>query len=123
LLVHLTGGVIGLEMGSVWRRLGTQVTVVEFLDAITPGIDKETVKNFTKILKKQGMKFKLSTKVRLLLVGVFCWCLLVLVVCVMDGKGVCVQILKKQGMKFNRFTYKLIVFNSQSPILHLPFLA
>jgi pyruvate/2-oxoglutarate dehydrogenase complex dihydrolipoamide dehydrogenase (E3) component len=57
--------VIGLEMGSVWRRLGTQVTVVEFADSITPGIDKETVKNFHKIMKKQGMKFKMSTKVRI----------------------------------------------------------
>lgn len=57
------GGVIGLEMGSVWRRLGTEVTVIEFLDSITPSIDKEVSTNFMKILKKQGMKFKLSTKV------------------------------------------------------------
>lgn len=57
------GGVIGLEMGSVWRRLGTEVTVIEFLDTITPSMDKETSNNFLKILKKQGMKFKLSTKV------------------------------------------------------------
>ena len=62
-LVVVGGGVIGLEMGSVWRRLGTEVTVVEFLDSITPGIDKETANNFLKILKKQGMKFLLSTKV------------------------------------------------------------
>lgn len=62
-LVVVGGGVIGLEMGSVWRRLGTEVTVVEFLDSITPGIDKETSTNFLKILKKQGMKFLLSTKV------------------------------------------------------------
>lgn len=62
-LVVVGGGVIGLEMGSVWRRLGTKVTVVEFLDSITPGIDKETANNFLKILKKQGMEFKLGTKV------------------------------------------------------------
>lgn len=62
-MVVVGGGVIGLEMGSVWRRLGTEVTVVEFLDSITPGIDKEVSSNFLKILKKQGMKFMLSTKV------------------------------------------------------------
>lgn len=57
------GGVIGLEMGSVWRRMGTEVTVIEFLDGITPSIDKEISASFLKILKKQGMKFRLSTKV------------------------------------------------------------
>lgn len=62
-MVVIGGGVIGLEMGSVWRRLGTEVTVVEFLDTITPSVDKETAANFQKILKKQGMKFMLSTKV------------------------------------------------------------
>lgn len=62
-MVVIGGGVIGLEMGSVWRRLGTEVTVVEFLDTITPSIDKEISQNFLKILKKQGMKFMLSTKV------------------------------------------------------------
>lgn len=62
-LVVVGGGVIGLEMGSVWRRLGTEVTVVEFLDTITPSMDKETTSNFLKILKKQGMKFNLGTKV------------------------------------------------------------
>jgi dihydrolipoamide dehydrogenase len=62
-LVVIGGGVIGLEMGSVWNRLGTQVTVVEFLDSITPGIDKEVTSSFLKILKKQGMNFMLSTKV------------------------------------------------------------
>ncbi len=62
-LVVIGGGVIGLEMGSVWRRLGTEVTVVEYLDSITPGIDKETAGKFLNILKKQGMKFNLSTKV------------------------------------------------------------
>ena len=57
------GGVIGLEMGSVWSRIGTEVTVIEFLDTITPSVDKEISSNFMKILKKQGIKFKLSTKV------------------------------------------------------------
>lgn len=62
-MVVVGGGVIGLEMGSVWRRLGAEVTVVEFLDTITPGMDKEITQAFLKILKKQGIKFLLSTKV------------------------------------------------------------
>jgi dihydrolipoamide dehydrogenase len=62
-LVVVGGGVIGLEMGSVWRRLGTEVTVVEFLDSIIPTTDKEISTNFQKILKKQGFKFQMSTKV------------------------------------------------------------
>lgn len=62
-MIVVGGGVIGLEMGSVWSRLGTDVTVVEFLDTITPSIDKEISSNFQKILKKQGIKFMLSTKV------------------------------------------------------------
>ncbi len=62
-LAVIGGGVIGLEMGSVWRRLGTEVTVIEFLDTITPSMDKEISSNFLKILKKQGMKFNLGTKV------------------------------------------------------------
>lgn len=62
-LVVVGGGVIGLELGSVWRRLGAEVTVVEFLDRILPGMDGEVSKNFMRILKKQGMNFKLSTKV------------------------------------------------------------
>jgi dihydrolipoamide dehydrogenase len=62
-LVVIGGGVIGLEMGSVYSRLGSEVTVVEFLDRITPGIDTDVSKEFQKILKKQGFKFMLSTKV------------------------------------------------------------
>jgi len=62
-MVVIGGGVIGLEMGSVWRRLGTEVTVVEFLDRIIPGTDGEVAKKFLTMLKKQGMKFKLGTKV------------------------------------------------------------
>jgi dihydrolipoamide dehydrogenase len=62
-LVVIGGGVIGLELGSVWRRLGAEVTVVEFLDRLVPGMDAEIGKNFERILGKQGMKFRLKTKV------------------------------------------------------------
>ena len=62
-LVVIGGGVIGLEMGSVWSRLGAKVTVVEFLDRIVPTMDQEIGKTFQRVLKKQGMTFKLSTKV------------------------------------------------------------
>lgn len=62
-MVVIGGGVIGLEMGSVWSRLGSEVTVVEFMDSIAGAMDKETSTAFQKILKKQGMKFMLSTKV------------------------------------------------------------
>ncbi|HLW28326.1 MAG TPA: dihydrolipoyl dehydrogenase [Kiloniellales bacterium] len=62
-LVVVGGGYIGLEMGSVWQRAGAEVTVVEFLDRIVPGMDGEIAKTFQRVLKKQGMKFKLSTKV------------------------------------------------------------
>ncbi|MEQ1866037.1 MAG: dihydrolipoyl dehydrogenase [Micropepsaceae bacterium] len=62
-LLVIGGGYIGLEMGSVWRRLGSQVTVVEYLDRITPGLDGEIAKNFQRILAKQGMTFKLGMKV------------------------------------------------------------
>ncbi len=62
-LVVVGAGVIGLELGSVWRRLGAQVTVVEFLDRILPGMDGEVAKNFQRILDKQGFAFKLGTKV------------------------------------------------------------
>ena len=62
-LVVIGGGVIGLELGSVWRRLGSEVTVVEFLDGILPGMDGEVRKQFERILVKQGIKFRLKTKV------------------------------------------------------------
>ena len=62
-MVVVGGGYIGLEMGSVWSRLGTEVHVVEFLDHITPGMDKEISKEFMKILIKQGLNFHLETKV------------------------------------------------------------
>lgn len=62
-LVVIGAGVIGLELGSVYARLGSDVTVVEFLNRVTPGIDSDVAKEFQKVLKKQGFKFKLSTKV------------------------------------------------------------
>jgi dihydrolipoamide dehydrogenase len=62
-LLVVGAGVIGLELGSVWRRLGAEVTVVEFLDRILPGMDLEVGKQFQRILGKQGMMFKLSSKV------------------------------------------------------------
>jgi dihydrolipoamide dehydrogenase len=62
-MVVIGGGVIGLEMGTVWRRLGTKVTVVEYLDNILPGMDGEIRKEALKIFKKQGIEFKLSSKV------------------------------------------------------------
>jgi len=62
-LLVVGAGVIGLELGSVWRRLGSQVTVVEFLDRILPGIDLDVAKSFQRILQKQGMTFKLASKV------------------------------------------------------------
>ena len=62
-LVVIGGGVIGLELGSVWRRLGAKVTVVEYLDRILPGFDGEVRKESAKLFKKQGMELKTSTKV------------------------------------------------------------
>lgn len=62
-LVVIGAGVIGLELGSVWRRLGAEVQVIEYLDRITPGIDNEVSKQFQKILEKQGIQFKLASKV------------------------------------------------------------
>ncbi|HEY0235403.1 MAG TPA: dihydrolipoyl dehydrogenase [Afipia sp.] len=62
-LLVIGAGVIGLELGSVWRRLGSEVTVVEFLDRIIPGMDLEVAKSFQRILEKQGMTFKLGSKV------------------------------------------------------------
>ncbi len=62
-LVVIGAGVIGLELGSVWRRLGAEVTVIEFLDRITPGLDTELATAFQKLLVKQGFTFKLGAKV------------------------------------------------------------
>ena len=63
-MVVIGAGVIGLELGSVYARLGTEVTVVEFLDAITPGMDAEVQKTFQRILKKQGMRFIMGAAVQ-----------------------------------------------------------
>ena len=62
-LIVIGGGYIGLEMGSVWSRLGSKVTVIEYLDFITPGMDREISNEFKKILTKQGIQFKLNNKV------------------------------------------------------------
>jgi len=62
-LAVIGGGYIGLEMGSVWSRLGSEVTVIEYLDFITPGMDREVSNEFQKILTKQGIKFKMGSKV------------------------------------------------------------
>jgi dihydrolipoamide dehydrogenase len=62
-LIVVGAGVIGLELGSVWRRLGAEVTVVEYLDRILPGLDLETCKQFQRLLEKQGVKFMLGSKV------------------------------------------------------------
>jgi dihydrolipoamide dehydrogenase len=62
-LVVIGGGVIGLELGSVWMRLGAKVTVVEYLDQILPGMDGDVRKDMARLLKKQGMEFRTSTKV------------------------------------------------------------
>ncbi len=63
-LLIIGAGVIGLELGSVWARLGSKVTVVEFLDRILPGMDSEVARQFQRILTKQGFEFKLSSKVK-----------------------------------------------------------
>lgn len=62
-MIVIGGGVIGLELGSVWSRLGSQVTVVEYMKEIGGGMDSDISKQFQKILQKQGIKFKLSYKV------------------------------------------------------------
>ncbi|MGB6346870.1 MAG: dihydrolipoyl dehydrogenase [Methyloceanibacter sp.] len=62
-LVVIGAGYIGLELGSVWRRLGSEVTVVEMLDRIAPGLDGEVARQFQRLLEKQGIAFKLGTKV------------------------------------------------------------
>jgi dihydrolipoamide dehydrogenase len=62
-LIVVGAGIIGLELGSVWRRLGAQVTIVEFLDHILPGIDSEVARQFHRMQQKQGIAFKLSSKV------------------------------------------------------------
>ena len=62
-MIVIGGGVIGLELGSVYKRLGSKVSVVEFFDVILPGMEKEVSKTMQKVLKKQGLEFYLSHKV------------------------------------------------------------
>lgn len=62
-LAVIGGGYIGLELGSVWHRLGAEVTVIEYLDRLVPGMDSEVAKTFERVLGKQGLKFRLGTKV------------------------------------------------------------
>ena len=62
-MVVIGGGYIGLELSSVWKRLGSEVTVIEFLDHIIPGMDRDVSNEFLKILSKQGINFKLDSKV------------------------------------------------------------
>ena len=62
-MIVVGAGVIGLELGSVWRRLGSEVTVIEFLDVVLPGMDQEISKSMQRILKKQGLDFRMGTKV------------------------------------------------------------
>ncbi|MEO8812678.1 MAG: dihydrolipoyl dehydrogenase [Caulobacteraceae bacterium] len=62
-LIVIGAGIIGLELGSVWRRLGAKVTVIEFLDRITPGLDAETAKTLQRALMRQGVAFRLASKV------------------------------------------------------------
>ncbi len=83
-MIVVGGGYIGLEMGSVWSRLGTEVTVVEFLDHITPGMDRDISNEFMKILQKQGLKFNLNTKVEKI---------------TKESDGVTVETLQKDGKK------------------------
>jgi dihydrolipoamide dehydrogenase len=85
-MVVVGGGYIGLEMGSVWSRLGAEVHIIEFLDHITPGMDKEVSTEFMKILKKQGINFHMQTKVEKIK---------------KSAKGVKVSISDKGGKKVN----------------------
>ncbi len=85
-MIVVGGGYIGLEMGSVWSRLGAEVHVVEFLEHITPGMDKEVSTEFMKILKKQGIHFHMQTKVE----GIK-----------KSGKGATVSTSDKDGKKVN----------------------
>ena len=85
-MVIIGGGYIGLEMGSVWSRLGSEVYVIEFLDHITPGMDREISKEFLKILQKQGIKFYLESKVESV---------------IKNSKGIIVKSLNKENKKID----------------------
>ena len=94
-MVVVGGGYIGLEMGSVWSRLGAEVQVVEFLDHITPGMDKEISLEFMKILKKQGIKFNMQNKVEIIK---------------KDKSGVVVSTIDKDGNK-NSFDCDVVLIS------------
>ena len=94
-MVVVGGGYIGLEMGSVWSRLGTEVQVIEFLDHITPGMDKEISTEFMKILKKQGIKFELKTKVEKI---------------TKSKNGVIIETFNKEGKK-NKFEADVVLIS------------
>ena len=94
-MVVVGGGYIGLEMGSVWSRLGTEVQVIEFLDHITPEMDKEVSTEFMKILKKQGIKFELKTKVEKI---------------IKSKNGVIIETFSKEGKK-NKFEADVVLIS------------
>ena len=94
-MVVVGGGYIGLEMGSVWSRLGTEVQVIEFLDHITPEMDKEISTEFMKILKKQGIKFELKTKVEKI---------------IKSKNGVIIETSSKEGKK-NKFEADVVLIS------------
>ena len=94
-MVVVGGGYIGLEMGSVWSRLGTEVQVIEFLDHIIPEMDKEISTEFMKILKKQGIKFELKTKVEKI---------------IKSKNGVIIETLNKEGKK-NKFEADVVLIS------------
>ncbi len=94
-MVVVGGGYIGLEMSSVWSRLGTEVQVIEFLDHITPEMDKEISTEFMKILKKQGIKFELKTKVEKI---------------IKSKNGVIIETFSKEGKK-NKFEADVVLIS------------
>jgi dihydrolipoamide dehydrogenase len=94
-MVVVGGGYIGLEMGSVWSRLGTEVQVIEFLDHIIPEMDKEISTEFMKILKKQGIKFELKTKVEKI---------------IKSKNGVIIETFSKEGKK-NKFEADVVLIS------------
>ena len=94
-MVVVGGGYIGLEMSSVWSRLGTEVQVIELLDHITPEMDKEISTEFMKILKKQGIKFELKTKVEKI---------------IKSKNGVIIETFSKEGKK-NKFEADVVLIS------------
>ncbi len=94
-MVVVGGGYIGLEMSSVWSRLGTEVQVIELLDHITPEMDKEISTEFMKILKKQGIKFELKTKVEKI---------------IKSKNGVIIETSSKEGKK-NKFEADVVLIS------------